>query len=276
MAKVKIIRPMLTVTGPEGVEFKKLHGTAARRASYYEDELQIFVLLFVSPLFIALAVPSIMQIDAIPKDIRTALGYIGILIMSAEFLFSFIDCVRYTKALRDFYRSAMERGGETVDEASEKVVEHFKDWGVRLAIIAGVCLIVAFATSIAAIFINPAGNADSFLAYMNPFCLTTVMWNLRNANTMYSAVIFLGLDEGVIIGQTLFPYTVLGDLRETGPDRYELWHGGKAVMRGTLPKETADALRETAAVVTKYASHLNAGAEQIPVSSPKAWRPYGV
>jgi hypothetical protein len=268
MAKVKIIRPMLTVTGPEGVEFKKLYGTAARRAPY-EDKPQIFILVFMSPFFIALAVPLIVQIDSIPKDIRTALGYIGMLIMSAEFLFSVIDCVRYTRALRDFYRSAIERGGETVDETSEKVVEYFKDWGALLAIIAGAGMLVAFATSIAVVFGDPAGNTDSFSAYMFLFSLTTVMWNLRNTNTMYSAIIFLDLDEGAIIGQTLFPYTVLGDLRETEANRYELWYEGKAVMRGTLPKEAADALRETTAIAAKYASHLNAGAAQISFSSPK-------
>jgi hypothetical protein len=231
------------------------------------------VLAFVLPFLTAFALLMIAQwVSSIPDAVQTALRFTAVLILAAEFLFAFINHLRYSRAIRDFYRSAIERGGETVDATSEKVVAYFKDWGVLLAIIAGVGLLVAFAISTAVAFVGSAGNADSFSGYVPSFYLITMSWNARNA--MSSAVIFLDLDEGAIIGQTLFPYTVLGDLRETEANRYELWYEGKAVMRGTLPKETADALRETAAVVTKYASHLNAGAEQIPVSSPKAWRPY--
>jgi hypothetical protein len=254
MAKVKIIRPALMATMTDGTEFRKAYGVAAWREPY-EDKPKVMMLALVLPLLIAFGILTVTQIGAIPGSVRVAMRFTGMSVMAAELLFIYINYVRYAGALRDFYSSAIERGGETVDAASAKTVKYVRERSVRMAFIVGGVLFMVLVFYLAAAF-GLIGNADSFSVTMLPVYLCNMMWSVRNANGL-SAVIFLGLDEGAIIGQTLFPYTVLGDLRETGPDRYELWYEGKAVMRGTLPKEVADALRETAAVAVKYASHLN-------------------
>ncbi|MDR1329466.1 MAG: hypothetical protein LBK23_07700 [Oscillospiraceae bacterium] len=262
MAKVKIIRPALMATMTDGTEFRKAYGVEP-----YKDKPKVMVLALVLPLLITFVILTVTQIGAIPGSVRIAMRFTGMSVMVAEFLFIYVDYVRHARAIRDFYSSAIERGGDTVDAASAKTVKYVRERSVRMAFIVGGALLVALVFG-SATALGLIGDADSFSSSMLPFHFCNILWSMRNANGL-SAIIFLDLDEGAIIGQTLFPYTVLGDLRETEANRYELWYEGNAVMRGTLPKEAADALRETAAVAAKYASHLNAGAVRISFSPPK-------
>jgi hypothetical protein len=254
MAKrVKTVRPMLMLME---AEFRKTCGATVRQASY-ADKAHIVILL---PCIIALAMLVITQEAApIPGAVWTALRVVAMLIFAAEFLFAFVEGVRYEKRLRDFYLSAIERGGETVDARTEKAVRYYRDRGYMVYIANGTLLAV-FASFLVLPFIPVATD---FVSGLLPFYYITLIANARNVYGLYSPtpIIFLDLNEGMIIGQTIFPYAVLGDLRETGADRYELWYDGKAVMRGTLPKEVVSLWRETAAIVAKYGSYLNGGAE---------------
>lgn len=258
MAKrVKIVSPALALTGPEGVEFRKTHGTTVRQASY-TDNIHIMLAACLVPLIVALAMLVTAQaVGSMPGAVRTALRVAAMLIFAAEFLIAFIEGVRYDKNLRDFYLSAIARGGEAVDVRSKKAIGYYRDWGWMVYVGNG----AAFAVFILFLVLSFIPNTDTnIVSGLLPFYSVSMISNIRSIKLLYAMVIFLDLDEGMIIGQTLYPYTVLGDLRETDVDRYELWYGGKAVMRGTLPKEVVSLWRETVAIVEKYGSYLNGGA----------------